>query len=131
MHYSSLAIIDTGTTGHYLLLDSTCVDKRITTQPIHVMLPDGSAIQSSHEAVLPFPQLPQATLKAHIFPDLRGQALLSMGTFCDAGCMAIFDATSVKITYHRNVVLEGTGVPPGLHIQQCGREKRMGSSQCK
>jgi hypothetical protein len=37
-----------------------------------------------------------------------------MGTFCDAGCTAIFDATSVKITYKGKVVLEGTRVPPGL-----------------
>jgi hypothetical protein len=114
MHYSSLVIIDTSTMGHYLLLDSACVEKRIATKPIHVMLPDGSAIQSSHEALLPFPQLLQAALQAHIFLDLRGQALLSMGTFCDAGCTAIFDATSVKITYQGNVVLEGTRVPPGL-----------------
>jgi hypothetical protein len=37
-----------------------------------------------------------------------------MGTFCDAGCTAIFDATLVKITYHGNVILEGTRVPLGL-----------------
>jgi hypothetical protein len=78
------------------------------------MLPDGSAIQSSHEALLPFPQLLQAALKAHIFLDLQGQALLSMGTFCNAGCTAIFDATLVKITYKGNIVLEVTRVPLGL-----------------
>jgi hypothetical protein len=37
-----------------------------------------------------------------------------MGTFCDAGCTAIFDATLVKIMYQGNVILEGTRVPSGL-----------------
>jgi hypothetical protein len=64
--------------------------KNPTNQPIHVMLPDGSSIRSSHEALLLFPLLPQATLKAHIFPDLQGQALLSMDTFCNM---------LIKITY--------------------------------
>jgi hypothetical protein len=43
----------------------------------------------------------------------KGQALLLIGTFCDASCTASFTDTMVKIT-HTGLVLEGTQVPPGL-----------------
>jgi hypothetical protein len=53
-------------------------------------------------------------IDAHIFPALQGQALLSIGTFCDAGCTAIFSATEVRIEYKGKTVLTGARVPPGL-----------------
>jgi hypothetical protein len=106
--------VDSGTTGHYLLLDSPCTEKTITIQPLRVMLPNGETIASTHMAKLPFPQLPETVLQAHIFPQLRNQALLSVGVLCDAGCTVTFEATAVKIRYNNQVVLEGTHVPPGL-----------------
>jgi hypothetical protein len=51
----------------------------VPTQPIHVTLPDGTTICSSHAVS----QLLQAAIQGHLFPDLCVQALLSMGTFCD------------------------------------------------
>jgi hypothetical protein len=53
-------------------------------------------------------------LQAHIFPDLHGHALLSIGTFCDAGCTAIFSATEVAINFNGKTVLTGRREPPGL-----------------
>jgi hypothetical protein len=108
------AIFDSGTTGHYILLDTACINKRVTTKPINVILPNGKRIISTHEATLPFPHLPQKALEAHIFPGLNGQALLSIGVFCDAGCMATFTATDVIITLGGKVVLTGKREPPGL-----------------
>jgi hypothetical protein len=95
-------------------LDTNCVDKRIATTPIIATLPNGSTISSTHEATLPFPDLPAHALLAHIFPDLHGHALLSIGTFCDAGCTATFSATEVTIDYQGRTVLTGTRDPPGL-----------------
>jgi hypothetical protein len=41
------AIFDSGTTGHYLLLDTECIDKKLTTKPIVVSLPNGARSWSS------------------------------------------------------------------------------------
>jgi hypothetical protein len=78
------------------------------------MLPNGDRIQSSHEADLLFKNLPNGSLRAHLFPHLQGQALLSIGVFCDAGCTATFTATTVQIIHQGKIVLEGARTPPGL-----------------
>jgi hypothetical protein len=108
------AIFDSGTTCHYILLDTPCHSKRTTGTPISVTLPNGQSITSSHEATLPFPGLPLDALNAHVFPGLRGHALLSIGAFCDAGCTATFSATTVTIQRDGKVVLTGQREPPGL-----------------
>jgi hypothetical protein len=95
-------------------LDTTCTNKITAEKPISVRLPNGHYITSSHTASLPFPKLPQKALEAHVFPGLNGQALLSIGTFCDAGCIATFTATDVIITLNGKVVLTGKREPPGL-----------------
>jgi hypothetical protein len=79
-----------------------------------VRLPNGQHINSSHVATLPFPNLPTKALEAHVFPRLNGQALLSIGTFCDAGCTATFTATDVTITLGGQIILSGKREPPGL-----------------
>jgi hypothetical protein len=53
-------------------------------------------------------------MEAHIIPDLQGQALLSISTFCDAGCTALFMATKVRIDFKGKTVLTGARVPPVL-----------------
>jgi hypothetical protein len=63
---------------------------------------------------LPFPDLPEHALLAHVFPDLHGQALLSIGTFCDAGCTATFSANDATINFQGKTVLTGKRDPPGL-----------------
>jgi hypothetical protein len=82
--------------GHYILLDTACINKRTATTPISVKLPNGQYIED------------------HVFPGLNGQALLSIGTFCDAGCTATFTAMDVIITLGGQVVLSGRREPPGL-----------------
>jgi hypothetical protein len=108
------AILDSGTTGHYLLPDTHCIHKQWANNPIYVTLPNGNIICSTHTAQLPFPKLPLTALQAHVFPQLRNPALLSIGVLCDAGCTVTFDTTSVKIQYNNEIVLEGSRVPPGL-----------------
>jgi hypothetical protein len=68
--------------------------------------------------MLPFPHLPQQALQAHLFSDLNGQALLSIGTFCDAGCTAQFTATTVTISYQGHTVLEGAREPQAYGPQR-------------
>jgi hypothetical protein len=96
------------------MLNSSCVNKRPSAQPILVTLPNGDSIISTHEALLPFPHLPDQAINAHIFLALHRHALLSVGTFCDAGCTAEFTAGELKIKYKGETVLVGARIPPGL-----------------
>jgi hypothetical protein len=96
------------------MLDSTCVNRRPSAQPISVTLPNGNSIVSTHKALLPFPHLPDQVINAHIFQALHSHALISVSTFCNAGCMAEFTAGEVKIKYKGETVLVSTRIPPGL-----------------
>jgi hypothetical protein len=96
------------------MLDTTCIDKQPATKLIIVILPNGQRIASTHEAKLPFPDLPEKAVHAHVFPDLNSHALLSIETFCDAGCTATFSATRVNIEKQGKVILTGTREPPSL-----------------
>ena len=97
-HVDNLAAADSGTSGHFLKTNSPCVNKRIATNPLGIRMPDGHIIFSSRTALLPQDTLPVEARNAHIFPDLKNKALLSIGMFCDNGCIAIFDNKKVNIT---------------------------------
>jgi hypothetical protein len=94
------------------MLDSTCINKQPSAQPILVTLPNGNSMVSTHEALLPFPHLPDQAINAHIFPALHGHALLSVGMFRDAGCTAELTAGEVKIKYRGETVLVSMMIPP-------------------
>ena len=64
-------------------------------------MPDGHIIYSSHTALLPQNNLPISEQQAHIFPNLKNKALLSIGVFCDNGCLALFDDKKVYIVDKR------------------------------
>ena len=60
-------------------------------------MPDGHIIYSSHTALITHDTLPIEARHAHIFPDLKNKALLSIGMFCDNGCLTFFDDKEVHI----------------------------------
>ena len=47
-----LAVEDTGTTGHYLTLDSPCDNKQLAINPLHIGMPNGKIFTSKHKALL-------------------------------------------------------------------------------
>jgi hypothetical protein len=96
------------------LLDTHCTTKQKAIEPIHVILPNWQAIISSHTALLPFPKLLAEGIQAHVFPQLRNHALISIGNLCDARCTVLFDQKAVKVNYNDELVLEGNRMPPGL-----------------
>jgi hypothetical protein len=69
---------------------------------------NGDIIQASHTALLNLPALPLAAQKAHLFPHLKNNALISIGQLCDNGFHALFTKTHVQILHHLTVVLCGT-----------------------
>ena len=107
---NNVAIVDSGTTGHFLQISSECVDKRQTDEGLNVHLPDGSVITSTHTALLNIPQLPMKARRAHLFPKIS-HALLSISMLCDEGYMEIFDKQRVYIIKNGSVLLHGRRDP--------------------
>ena len=70
------AVADTGTTGHYLNLDSPCSNKQQAVHPLPIHMPNGEIIKSMHTALLSQPDLTPQARQAHLFPGLM-KALLS------------------------------------------------------
>ena len=60
-------------------------------------MPDGHIIFSSHTALLAQDTLAIEARHAHIFPDLKNKALLSIGMFCNNGCTTTFENKKVNI----------------------------------
>ena len=60
-------------------------------------MPDGHIIYYVHIDLLPQDTFPIKARYAHIFPDLKNKALLSIGMFCNNRCLAIFDDKKVHI----------------------------------
>ena len=61
-----LAVADTGTTGHYLTLDSPCENKQQAVNPLPIQILNGEIITSTHTTLLSQQYLPIQARKAHI-----------------------------------------------------------------
>ena len=68
-----------------------------TSNPVRVLLPDGSTAVSTHTGVLNLPALPMAARSVDIFPQWVG-SLLSIGRLCDNGLSALYTASTVTIS---------------------------------
>jgi hypothetical protein len=108
---TSTAIADSGCTGHFLQVDSPCLNKTPTSNGLRVLLPDGSTIQATYTALLDMPNLPIAARQAHIFPQLKHKALISISQFCDHGCTALFTSTDVQILVNSTPIIRGSRQP--------------------
>ena len=98
---NELAVADTGTTEHYMTLDSLCDNNKITEILLPIRMPNREIITSTHTAILSKPDLPIEARKAHLFPGLNKE-LLSIVTFCDHICQSVFDYKEVLIIKKRN-----------------------------
>jgi hypothetical protein len=101
------ALLDSGFTAHLLLANAKCSNKRSTTTPLEVRLPNGDTITSTHTATLNLPSLPHASRQAHILPGLAQHSLLSVGQMCDSGCSVTFTASNVTVTNGESTILTG------------------------
>jgi hypothetical protein len=108
---TSNAIADSGRTGHFLQADSPCLNKTPISNGLRVLLPDGSTIQATHTTLLDMPNFPIAARQAHIFPQLKHNALISISQFCDYGCTALFTSTDVQILANSTTIIRGSRQP--------------------
>ena len=106
-----LAISDSGATGHFLVEGAPAVNVVPATNPIHILLPNGKRITSTHTCNLDIPWLPAYMTEAHIVPGLSHSSLISTRKFCDAGCKVVFDASECRVYYNNSVVLVGDRDP--------------------
>jgi hypothetical protein len=66
---------------------------------------------STHEGELDIPALPLAARRVHIIPALTTASLLSMGQLCDSGRQVIFDASTVRVLLHEQLIMSGVRTP--------------------
>jgi hypothetical protein len=77
--------VDSGCTGHFLLVTAPRFNKVVSQNPLTVRLPNGATMESSHTADLDIPKLNAAASKAHVLPGMAHHSLLSVGQLCDEG----------------------------------------------
>ena len=85
---STHAVIDTGTTGNFFLVNAPLQNIQPDPNPISVEQPDSSIITSTHIRDLPIPSLTLPAQTAHIIPALGDTSLMLVGVLCDNGCEA-------------------------------------------
>jgi hypothetical protein len=106
---NTMAIVDTGASGHYIRPHDPHTTNGNTQTTITVGLPNGDTLQSNDTGcALDIPQSPQEARQAHLLPDLTHSSLVSIGKLCDAGCEATFDKNKVVVSKDKTTVLTGT-----------------------
>jgi hypothetical protein len=101
------ALLDSVYTSHFLLANAKCSNKKATTTPLAVCLPNGDTITSTHTSTLNIPSLPHASRQAHILPGLAQHSLLSVGQMCDSGFSVTLTASNVTVTNGESTILTG------------------------
>ena len=95
--FAAAAIIGTGTSGHYLITNTTPTPTtQPTTNPIMVQLPNRDKIVFTHTMALPLPDLPSSTGQAHIFSNLANYSANYMTTDVKL-CLLLTKWSSVKL----------------------------------
>jgi hypothetical protein len=89
--------VDSGCTGHFLLVNAPCLNKVKSRTPLTVRLPNGATTESFHTADLDIPELNDDASKAHVFPGMANHSLLSVGQLCDEGYIVTFKQDTVTI----------------------------------
>jgi hypothetical protein len=91
------------------------VDKRPVTSSYTVGLPNGNTMAATHTALLPdngvLPPLSTLARRAHVFPSMTNNPLLSIGQFCDNGYNATFTSDDVLLSKQGQTFPIGTRNP--------------------
>ena len=95
---ASTMIVNPGATSHFVRPE----EKLPITGTSHkvVMLPDGTSLQATHTALLPFESLSGKARNAVVLPGLRPNSLISIGKLADADNTTIFHPRGDGVTVH-------------------------------
>jgi hypothetical protein len=100
------AVADTGTTSIFVMAGAPANNICAATKPIHISLPDGKKIISTHICDVDIPGLPHKLI-GHIVPEMKMASLLGIRILCKAGCEVIFDDEKCQVHYRGNTILTG------------------------
>jgi hypothetical protein len=87
-------ILDSGCTGHFLLVNAPCLNKVKSQTPLTVRLPNGDTMESSHTAELNIPELNDDASKAHVLPGMDNHSLILIRQLCNKGYIVTFKNAS-------------------------------------
>ncbi len=100
------AVADTGATSIFVMAGAPADNIRVAKKPIHINLPDGKKILSTHICDVDIPGLPHKLI-GHIVPDMKMASLLGIRILCKAGCKVIFDDEKCQVIFKGNTILMG------------------------
>jgi hypothetical protein len=72
-------IVESGCTGHLLLVNAPCLSKVKSQNPLTVRLPNGATMESTHTEEFDIPEINKAASIAHVLPGMTNHSLLSVG----------------------------------------------------
>jgi hypothetical protein len=102
------AILDSGCTGHFLLVNSPCLNKFKSQNSFTVRLPNGATMESTHTASLDIPELNTSASMAHIFLGMANNSLRLVGQLCNECYSVTFRIDAVTIYNSQEVqILKG------------------------
>jgi hypothetical protein len=89
--------VDSGCTGHFILVNAPCLEKVKALTLLTVRLPNGATMESSRTTELDIPKLNAAASKSHVFPGMANHSILSVGQLCHEGYIVTFKRAAVTI----------------------------------
>jgi hypothetical protein len=109
LDHHETSIVDSGYTGHFLLIIVPCCNKIKSRNPLRVIiLSNGEKMDSTHTASLEIPELSEAASVAHVFSDMANNYLISVGQLCNEGYSLTFRIDGVAIyNLTRKAILKG------------------------
>jgi hypothetical protein len=108
LNHHDTAIVDSGCTGHFLLINTPCHNNTKSVNPFRVRLPNSDAMDSTHTASLEIPELSEAASVAYVFPSMAKNSLLSVGKLCNEGYYVTLKIEGVTIFNHEGkTILKG------------------------
>ncbi len=135
----STMVIDSGATSSFVRPEENLPITGSSSKVVR--LPNGSSIQTTHTAILPFESLSAEARKADVLPGLQPNSLVSVGKFSDAGYTTIFHPYGNGVTVHkkntfrlqsfRKPVLQGWRDANGLWRASYDEKKPISTSHCK
>jgi hypothetical protein len=91
------AIVESGCTDHFLLVNTPFLNKVKYQTPLTVRLPNGATMESFHTTELNIPELNAAAYKAHVSPGMSNHSLLSVWQLCNEGYIVTLKNASVTV----------------------------------
>eukprot|EP00804_Cyclotella_cryptica_P019007 CCRYP_006480-RA/>CCRYP_006480-RA protein AED:0.25 eAED:0.14 QI:0/0/0/1/1/1/2/0/936 len=104
-------IADTGATSIFFTAEATGKNKKPTSNPLQVRIPDGNYLSSTHTMELDLDNLPPEAKQGHVIPGMKGHTLVSLVQLCNAGCNLCMDKNELVISYNNREVMRGIKCP--------------------